>query len=222
MKTFSLLAAVLLAGATAAVADPFTYSFNFDSATGSPALASQFDTGAVSFHNAMLAPSKDTDGIDIPGTEHWQIDPISDASYPVTIENPLDYPDRGAAPSGDFALQALWQPVILSFDQTLDLTNFSVTLDNDTYGMSNLTIDFVSGATIVGQIAIDQTTPGFIATLGSISGVTGIVLASGAFYDNLSFTATVSAVPEPSTYAALIGVAGLGWGIWRRRRQAAA
>lgn len=221
MKTFSLLAAVLLAGATAAVADPLTYSFNFDSATGSPALASQFDTGAVSFHNAMWAASKDADGIDIAGTEHWQIDTVSDASFPVTVENPLDY-DRGAAPSGDFALQALWQPVILSFDQTLDLTNFSVTLDNDTYGLSNVTIDFVSGATIVGQITIDQTTPGFTATLASISGVTGIVLASGAFYDNLSFTATASAVPEPSTYAALIGAAGLGWGVWRRRRQAAA
>lgn len=37
----------------------------------------------------------------------------------------------------------------------------------------------------------------------------------------LSLVATASAIPEPSTYAALFGSAALGWALVRRRRQAA-
>lgn len=45
---------------------------------------------------------------------------------------------------------------------------------------------------------------------------TGPTLLSGqAYVDNLS----VSAVPEPSTYAALAGLGALGLAIWRKRRQ---
>lgn len=41
---------------------------------------------------------------------------------------------------------------------------------------------------------------------------------SSAYYDNVSYTTT--AVPEPSTYAALAGVIALGFVGWRRRRSA--
>lgn len=48
---------------------------------------------------------------------------------------------------------------------------------------------------------------------------TGPILSSGqAYMDNLS----VSAVPEPSTYAAIAGVAALGLAFWRKRRIRAA
>lgn len=45
--------------------------------------------------------------------------------------------------------------------------------------------------------------------------VTGTVPAATMYFDNLS---VVSAVPEPSTYALLIGLAALGFVTWRRRR----
>jgi len=45
--------------------------------------------------------------------------------------------------------------------------------------------------------------------------------AQDIYLDNLTLTAT-SAVPEPSTYAALAGLGALGLALWRRRRQATA
>lgn len=46
----------------------------------------------------------------------------------------------------------------------------------------------------------------------------GPVAAGELYFDNIS----VSAVPEPSTYAALAGLAALGLVMWRRRRQSVA
>ena len=37
--------------------------------------------------------------------------------------------------------------------------------------------------------------------------------------DDISVTASVTAIPEPSTYAAIFGVAALGFAAWQRRRQ---
>lgn len=52
-----------------------------------------------------------------------------------------------------------------------------------------------------------------------------IWLVGAAPYFSISFTITSltigSAVPEPSTYAALFGVAALGVAVWRRRKRAA-
>lgn len=44
----------------------------------------------------------------------------------------------------------------------------------------------------------------------------------GAGVDIGSYSYTYSAVPEPSTYAAIAGALGLGYAVYRRRRQAAA
>ncbi len=62
------------------------------------------------------------------------------------------------------------------------------------------------GLRFYGALYGDGTQAGPIATSGQM------------FADNLA----VSAVPEPSTYAALFGVAALGFAFWRRRRNAAA
>lgn len=66
---------------------------------------------------------------------------------------------------------------------------------------------------------------GFFATklLGSFTGLTGGEVEIGmpnesAFYTFAVTSLTVSAVPEPSTYAALAGLAAFGLVLLRRRR----
>lgn len=215
MKTMRLLsagAAALLLAAVSASAQ--TFSFNFDSVS-SGSLASLFNTSAFSFHNATYLPVVDEFGDPIDGTDHWQIDPVSDASAPVTVDTFLDWETSAPLTDGN-ALNAQWQAVIVEFDQPYLLTDFSVTLDGDVFGFSS-TIDFLSGTQIAGQAVADQTVPGFIATFNSSGAITGFLLPASGYYDNLTFTLT--AVPEPSTWAALAGGASLAVALLRRSRR---
>ena len=46
------------------------------------------------------------------------------------------------------------------------------------------------------------------------------MVSGGAFrIDDVSFYGSASAIPEPSTYAAILGIAALGGVVWHRRRQ---
>ena len=211
---------VFALGCLAASAHAQLVSLDFDDATGSPALASQFDTSRYSFHNAVYLPKVDEFGDPVAGTDHWQIDADADLATPLTIENPsLEEWGRGNAPSAPFALQAVFAPVLVDFDQAYRLTDFSVMLDADTFGMDGVTIDFVFGHTIVHQVTLDQTVPLFAGTLDYAAEVTGFVLPSGAFYDNLSFNMTP--VPEPSTWAAAAALVGMAAVLRFRRRSVA-
>jgi hypothetical protein len=67
----------------------------------------------------------------------------------------------------------------------------------------------------VGRTSADYTGGHFYST-ASI----GTNFAQEAFND-AAFIVTATAVPEPSTYAALAGVAALGLAVWRRRAQRA-
>jgi hypothetical protein len=80
--------------------------------------------------------------------------------------------------------------------------------------------------------AISFSTPGsYTNPATSLASVLGTYPASGSvslfpadFSAAYGFTITglsITAIPEPSTYAALLGVGSLGWGVWRRRRAAA-
>jgi hypothetical protein len=95
------------------------------------------------------------------------------------------------------------------------LSSFAITLDNDTFGTPGLNIEFYASGlttdTLLATLPVDQLTPGFIASLGAVTGVDKIVLPGGALYDNVSFTV----VPEPAT-GALFGLGILGM-ILRRR-----
>ena len=95
------------------------------------------------------------------------------------------------------------------FSSPRDLSSFSLTLDNDTFGTSGLSIEFYASGlttdTLLASLQIDQLTPGFIASIGAISGVDKIVLPGGALYDNVGFTV----VPEPAS-GALFGLGILG------------
>ena len=212
MRLFSLGTAALLLSGVSATAQ--TFSFNFDS-VASGTFASSFNTPAFSFHNATYIASVDEFGDPIPGSEHWQIDTVSDTDFPVTVDTITDWETSAAYTDGN-ALNAQWQSVIVLFDQAYNLTDFSVTLDSDTFGFTQ-TIDFLSGESISDQVSIDQSVPGFIATLNSAGSITGFVLPSSGYYDNLTFT--ISAVPEPSTWPLLAGVASLAFVTTRRGRR---
>ncbi len=217
MKT-SLIRNVLAAAAVSVSAltasAQLSFSFDFEGVP-SGSLASGFNSSAISFHQAIYRPSTDVYGDPIPGSERWQIDALSDSLYPLTVEDPHLY-ERGPAPSGANALQALFQPVVLWFDQSYALQSFSVTLDNDTYGFAEQ-IAFITSRGILNLLTIDQTVPGYIATAGPLSPVRGIVLPAGAFYDNVSVS--LVPVPEPSTYGLVAAVGLVASAVVRRSRR---
>jgi MYXO-CTERM domain-containing protein len=217
MHTTRLRSSFAAALALAASASAATFSTDFDSLpTGSA--ASLFENGEFSFHNGFYAPTTDSFGDAIPGSDQWQIDTASDASFPLLVVDPSTL-GFGAAPSGSNALNGADQTVLIVFNQLVDITGFSVTLDNSTFGdLSARSIDFVNGSTVQFSANTDQTVPGLVVNVASVSGVRSIVLPTTAYYDNLSFTATASTIPEPSTCAALAGLAGLALATTRRRR----
>jgi len=107
--------------------------------------------------------------------------------------------------------------------------NFTLT-NASTYGrlLGAFTSTFAGTINITGAYtgtagdSFDFTTGNFSgATLNTASLPT---LSSGLAWNTSSFLSTgvlsVTAVPEPSTYAALFGVASLGFVAWRRRRAA--
>jgi hypothetical protein len=81
-----------------------------------------------------------------------------------------------------------------------------------------------AGGFAAGTYALFDFTSAATSTFAASSFTLGTTL-SGYIYDfalsgsTLQLTATVSAVPEPSTYAALLGGAALGFAAWRRRRR---
>jgi hypothetical protein len=111
-----------------------------------------------------------------------------------------------------------------AFDANLDtlfVTNdanfaefFTVgTLGGDFTALSS--IDWVDGSTLIAALSTDSAASSFY----SIDTTTGAATLVGAFDSGITAIA-VSAIPEPSTYAAFAGVAGLAMAALRRRRVA--
>jgi hypothetical protein len=78
-----------------------------------------------------------------------------------------------------------------------------------------------------GLVSMQQTGVSQIVTFTPAGGVTQIMLnggnsaeLAGAYFDDITITA-VSAVPEPETYAVMLGTLALGFIAYRRRRQRA-
>lgn len=194
-------------------------TYHFDGAP-SGTDANTFAKDGIGFYSGILAPNLDINGDPIPGSDHWQIDSSAPA---VTVDDPLGF-GRGVAPSPANALNGLFQPTLIKLGgSNMRVTDFSVTLDNDTFGdngllpgHSDIAVGFYDLAgKLLFSIPLDQTTPGFKGSLGNwVDGVDSIVLPGGAFYDDL----TLTAVPEVSTFLPVGAVVG-GMLLARRRRQ---
>jgi hypothetical protein len=204
--------------ATAAMV-PFTHGatlFDFDGAT--PASTSGTPLPAVvTLENAYWETLDDNgDPLTVPGFR-------ADAGSPVVAVGDPAVAGYGSAISGN-ALDATNGPVMFTFASALNLSNFGVTLDNSGFGNIQQTggnpafgtnILFYDAAdNLVGFIGVDQTVSGFsVADVSTFENVSKVVLPSGAFYDNVSFSA--QAVPEPSVTA----IGGLGLLMLFRRRR---
>lgn len=187
-----------------------------------------FDTANLAFTTGTALPTSVT---------------ISLASYEIEDEfgDPLPVPGFRAADTGSptasdpsvagygpaisgNALDATGGPILFTFASALNLSNFGVSLDNSAFGNIPQTggnpafgtnILFYDAAdTLIGFIPVDETVSGFTVADGStFNNISKVILPSGAFFDNMSFTA--AAVPEP-TSAALACLGALA--LFKRRR----
>ncbi len=211
----SSLLLVLSAGAAPLSLHGADAFFQFDSVpSGSPAnLAAQ---PGISFEPAVFLPLLDGEGVPVPGTEAWRVD---GSAGPVTVENPLTY-DRGAAPSGPNALNAVFQPVLIDLASPTVIRQFAMSLDADTLGDRAAVVTFWdSGDNLLGSVTLNQRTPLLeVNEALDLSGVTTVVLPAGAFYDNLR----ISSIPEPGpVLLVLAGSLCLGISRLAPRRQGA-
>jgi hypothetical protein len=137
----------------------------------------------------------------------------------VTVSDPA-LRGYGTAPSLPNALDAIDQPVLMHFDPSFNLRSFAFTLDNGTYGnLGNSLIYFLdANHQVIAQLDSFQSIPGYSASiafpLNSMPNVQDVVLASGAYYDNITMT-----LPEPGTLPLLASSLALLI-VMTRRKQA--
>ncbi len=192
-----LLPAIVLACASA---HAVTTTVNFDGLTSGD--VANLDPGVIGFGITFgtLEPILDGFGVPIPGSDRWVTDVT--AGSPTAVNTVLA--GYGTAPSGQLALDATPQTVLISFSTTVDLASFQVTLDNSSFGTDIFTADFFGpGDVLLASIPVQQSVPGSVVSATNLSGVSYAVLPSGAMYDNLMLTFT--AVPEPSATLLMLG-----------------
>lgn len=216
MKTTHCLAAAAVAAGLLLAARGAVLTF--DSVPGGTP-ANALAPAGVSFAPAVLLPDLDSFGDPIPGTDRWR----ADATAPeVLVENPGGY-GRGQAPSPANALNALWQPVLIQFAAPRDLHWFGTVLDLDPFGVdghdpvfSDVAVMFLDAAgNVAAAFPVDQTTPGYTVGAGPRSGIRGILLPAGAFYDDLELNLAV--IPEARIWPVITSAAMLAFAAWRRR-----
>lgn len=199
-------------------------TINFDSlAVGSNPNS---NTLGITFDNAVFLPNLDSTGTPITGTDHWQIDNIAPA---LTVVNgaALNLVNFNSGLLSHYAinnsLDAIQQTVLMHLGGIYNVASFSLnasSFDRSSFsGFYNPTIDFLDiNGNAIGSVAFSTPVGGiFTASLStSLLGVTDVVLAGGALYNNISFN--VTAVPVPGAIwlfgSALAGLVGL------RRRKA--
>jgi len=220
----SMVTAALLSFGLFSASAYADYNFNFDGAASGTSAndASVNPYSDVSFLSGFVTADLDAEGYEIldiygqtiDGFTHWEAYSDSD----IRVRDPLYY-DRGNAPSAANALDALFDQVLIKFSSAQNLASFSVQLDNSQYGNFNSSILFLdaNGKTLSSVDFQSYANPGAYITSGPVSGVSGIVLTAGKLYDNVSIS-TVSAVPEPESYAMMLAGLGLMGAVARRRK----
>jgi hypothetical protein len=193
-------------------------TFDFDGATPVTTIGTALP-GAVTVANAYWE-TEDENGDPLlnPGFRADSVSPT------VSLADPSVF-GYGPAISGK-ALDATNGPVMFTFASAMNLSNFGVMLDNNTFGNPPITggspafgtniLFYDSGDNLIGFIPLDQTVSGFTVTNdpGNFMNVSKVIMPSGAFYDNVSFTA--QAIPEPT----VAGMACLGALAMSKRRRA--
>lgn len=118
----------------------------------------------------------------------------------------------GTAPVADIA-SAQYLSVSVSYDPTTN--TWSMSARND--GASSFTDPATGSLTSIGSVVDNTYTGTAMTSMGFLWGYS--TTTNTASFDNVTVTA-VSAVPEPSTYAALAGALALAGVIMHRRRRA--
>ncbi len=108
----------------------------------------------------------------------------------------------------------------LNFDIT-NLSTFGHFLGSGTATVTGVTINIGGAYTGSSGDTFDFTTGNFSgATLGSLPTLSGGLSWNTSSFISSGVLSVVSAIPEPSTYAAIFGAAAIGFGVWRKRRKA--
>jgi hypothetical protein len=173
----------------------------------------------ITFDNGAILPTLDSTGTPIAGTDHWQID----ITVPlVTVSNGTSLGGHAYATAN--GLDAIQQAVLMHLGGIFDVSSFSVnasSFDGQSFGgLYNPTLDFLDiNGNSVASVAYNLVGSVFSASLSTqLHGVTDVVLAGGALYNNISFN--VTAVPVPGAIW-LFGSALMGFmGVSRRNKKA--
>ncbi|OYW73550.1 MAG: hypothetical protein B7Z37_21090 [Verrucomicrobia bacterium 12-59-8] len=209
MKKLLPFVALAAMCASSQAATVLSYSFTSDA---TPSVSGGSLVGTVSAAYAYIETVDDNgDPLPLPSFR-------PDLTAPAIAVGDPSARSYGAAISGN-ALDAVDQAVLFSFTTPQDISSFAVTLDNSTLGTPfGTNVEFYNSLdALLYSIPVDQTVSGFSVNQAlSLTGVSKVVLPSGAFYDNASLTVAASAVPEPSRVMLLGLFAGVA--VFRRRR----
>jgi hypothetical protein len=208
---------------TLAAGNASAYVINFDSLPdGSAASADPIaQANGVSFAGGSFVPDLDAQGYEIldgygqpiVGLQHWEIDTTAGV---VAVGSPQLHL-AGSAPSGPNALDAFFQPTLLTFAAPILLSAFSVDMDHSSFGFpGTVAIEFL-GLDGKALSSLSYTQAGTFSESMSFSAplaIKSIVLPGGKYYDNFS----IAAVPEPATWALMLaGMGVLGAAVRRRK-----
>lgn len=211
-----LAAIALCAAAASAQAQAISLVLNFDDVAAGSNANSALGAAAsfASFANPDTVLDVDASG-SYTGTFHW-VDATS--SYgPVLVTASL------FAISGSNVLSNDGQPILLLFNNPLNLAQFSIQQDGSGFGnpqTNGTVLSFLdsTGHVIAGaDVAYTQFGhPGLTISSGAVANVSGVLLAGGKSYDNLSLVA--APVPEPGALALFVSGLGAVGTLSRRRR----
>ena len=211
----AVLAAALVAASATASADNFTATFNFDNVVS----GSVADTALGSFSSLIHFGNADTvSDVDafgsFTGTSHWV-----DAT--ATYGNVL-VQSSAMAVSGANLLWNSNAPILVMFSAPQTISSFSIQQDLSGFGNPQDAGSYMvyldsTGHEIAGsQVYYTQGgMPGLkLQNMATFANVSSVLLSGGVSYDNLS----VSAVPEPGSWAMFSGGLLLLGAMTRRRR----